>query len=263
MRVVVCLKHVPDTSEPKKFNPATSTLVREGVQSAINPMDEYALEIALLAKDEADLEVVLLCLGPESARDTIKKGLAKGADRAVLVTDPACAGSDVLGTSRALAAAIKKIGDVDLVLCGIRSSDGDTYQVGPALAERLGLPQLTFGRAAKINQGEKWIQVEREVEGGIEVTRAQLPALATIGKCSFEPRLPSFKGIMAANKKELLVWSAADLALSADQVGAPGSSTTVVKVAEPEARPASKMLTGSPAEVARQLVSDLKAHKFI
>lgn len=264
MRVVVCVKHVPDTNEPKRYAPETKTLVREGVQSIINPMDDYALEQVLQWKDaQSDLEVVVLTMGPESAKDTIKKALAKGADRAVLVSDPALAGSDYAVTARVLAAAIAKIGEVDLVMAGVRSSDSDTWMTGPAIAEHLGWPQLTYGKSGQLNALERWVQIDREIEGGLEIVRASLPALVTIGKIGTEPRLPSFKGIMAANKKEITTWSIAELGLTSDQVGHAGSKTRVVAILDPEPRPASQTLTGGAADVSQQLVRFLQSEKLI
>ena len=264
MRVVVCLKHVPDTNEPKRFDPTTRTLVREGLQSIINPMDDYALEQVLQWKDsQPDLEVVTVTVGPEAARDTIKKALAKGADRAVLVTDPRLAGSDYLGVARALAAAIQQIGEVDLLVAGVRSSDSDTYQTAPSTAELLGWPQVTLGKQATLQAEERTVVVERDVEGAVEVVSSSLPALVTIGKISTEPRLPSFKGILAANKKELKALTLDDLGLTEDQVGLVGAKTRVVAILDPEPRPASVTLTGAAGEVSRKLVDYLHGEKLV
>lgn len=259
MRVVVCVKHVPDTNEPRRLE-ADLTLARAGVQSAINPMDEYALEIALKWKDaDPAIEIVVLTMGPEDAKGTIKKCLAKGADRAVLVSDAGLEGSDALATARVLAAAIGKIGGADAVLCGIRSSDGDCYLVGPALAELLDLPQITSAKDAQLVDGR--ISVQREAEGAIEVVRASLPALVSVTKASFEPRLASFKGITAANKKEILVWSVSDLGV--DKVGFASATVKVTSVKEPPARPQSQVFSGPPQEVARKLVDYLQTQKLI
>ncbi|MEB3186027.1 MAG: electron transfer flavoprotein subunit beta/FixA family protein [bacterium] len=264
MRVVVCLKHVPDTNEPKRYDPETRTLVREGLQSIINPMDDYALEQVLQWKDSnPDLEIVTVTVGPEAARDTIKKALAKGADRAVLVTDSRLAGSDYLGVARALAAAIQQIGEVDVLVAGVRSSDSDTYQTAPATAELLGWPQVTLGKQASLQTEDRTVVVERDVEGAVEVLTVGMPALVTIGKIATEPRLPSFKGIMAANKKELKALSLDDLGLAADQVGAAGACTRVVSILDPEPRPAAMTLTGAAGEVSRKLVEYLHGEKLV
>lgn len=263
MRVVVCVKHVPDTNEPKRFE-ADLTLLRAGVQSVINPMDEYALEVALKWKDaDPTLELVVLTMGPEDAKGTIKKCLAKGADRAVLVSDAALEGSDTLGTAKALAAAIKKIGDVDAVLCGTRSSDGDCTLVGPAVAELLDLPQISFCKDGQLNQAERFVQMQREADGAIEVVRAKLPVLLTVAKALYEPRLASFKGITAAAKKELLVWTLADLGVAASEVGLGGTTVKLQSYKEPPARPQSQVVTGSAADLARKMVSYLHEMKLI
>ncbi|MBI6546864.1 MAG: electron transfer flavoprotein subunit beta/FixA family protein [Cyanobacteria bacterium NC_groundwater_1444_Ag_S-0.65um_54_12] len=263
MKIVVCVKYVPDTNEPKRLK-SDLALQRNGVQSVINPMDEYALEIALKWKDaDPALEVVTLTMGPEEAKGVIKKCLAKGADRAVLLQDPALGGSDALSTSRTLAAAIAKIGKVDAVLCGIRSSDGDCNVVGPAIAELLDWPQLTYCKEAQLDQAARYVQVQREADGALEIVRAALPVLLTVTKCAFEPRLATFKGITAANKKELLVWSLADLNLSANQVGWEGATVKVMSFSEPPPRPAGQVLSGSPAEVARKMVEYLHTLKLV
>ena len=259
MRVVVCVKHVPDTNEARRLE-TDLTLQRTGTQSAVNPMDEYALEVALKWKDaDPSIETVVLTMGPEDARGSIKKCLAKGADRAVLVNDPALEGSDALATARVLAAAITKVGSVDAVLCGIRSTDGDCNLVGPALAELLDLPQITFAKDAQVSGNQ--VQAQREAEGAIEVVRATLPALVAMTKAAFEPRLASFKGITAANKKEILLWSAADIGIR--EAGWAHATVKVTAVQEPPARPQSQVLSGPATEVARQLVDYLHAQKLI
>ena len=227
-------------------------------------MDEYALEVALKLKDaDPGLELVLLTMGPEDARGTIKKCLAKGADRAVLVSDTAVGGSDTLGTAKVLAAAIKKIGDVDVVLCGIRSSDGDCTLVGPAVAELLDLPQITFCKDGQLNQTDRFVQMQREGDGAIEVVRAKLPVLVAVAKALYEPRLASFKGITAAAKKEVLTWNLADLGVEGSEVGLGGTTVKLQAYNEPPARPQSQVVTGSAADLARKLVSYLHEMKLV
>lgn len=263
MRVVVCVKHVPDTNEPKRFE-ADLTLQRAGVQSVINPMDEYALEVALKWKDaDPSLELVVLTMGPEDAKGTIKKCLAKGADRAVLVCDAAVEGSDALATAKVLAAAIKKIGDVDAVLCGIRSSDGDCSLVGSAVAELLDLPQITSCKDGQLNSGERFVQMQREADGAIEVVRAKLPVLAAVTKALYEPRLASFKGITAAAKKEMLTWSLADVGVAAAEVGLGGTTVKLQAYKEPPARPQSQVVTGSAADLAKKMATYLHEMKLV
>ncbi|MBM3258356.1 MAG: electron transfer flavoprotein subunit beta/FixA family protein [Candidatus Sericytochromatia bacterium] len=258
MRVVVCVKVVPDTTEPKRLGDQHA-LVRSGVQGAVNPMDDYALEVALKWKDaQPDLDVVVLTMGPDDARAIIKKCLAKGADRAVLVSDAALAGTDAIGTARVLAAAIRKIGDVDAVLCGVRSSDGESAVVGPAVAELLDLPQLTTCKEADLDASARTVTANREVDGALEVARAGLPALLTVTKASFEPRLANFKGIQAANKKEILGWTTADLGIAP-----PARQVLVTAAGEPPQRPASQVLTGTAAEVAQKLAQYLTEQKLV
>ncbi|MEB3236196.1 MAG: electron transfer flavoprotein subunit beta/FixA family protein [Candidatus Sericytochromatia bacterium] len=258
MRVVVCVKVVPDTTEPKRLGDQ-NLLVRTGVQGAINPMDDYALEVALKWKDaQPELEVVVLTMGPEDTRAIIKKSLAKGADRAVLVSDAALAGTDAIGTAQVLAAAIRKIGEVDAVLCGVRSSDGESAVVGPAIAELLDMPQLTTCKEAELDGTARHVTATREADGALEVARASLPALLTVTKASFEPRLANFKGIQAANKKEIVGWTAGDLGIAP-----PTRKILVTAAGEPPQRPASQVLTGSASEVAQKLAQYLTEQKLV
>jgi electron transfer flavoprotein beta subunit len=261
--VTVCVLDNPDTNEPKRLEPDL-TLVRAGVQSVISPMDEYALEVALKWKDaDPALELVIVTMGPEDARGTIKKCLAKGADRAVLVADAALEGSDALATARTLAAAIRKVGDVDIVLCGIRSSDGESFLVAPAIAELLDLPQITFCKDGQLDATARTVRMQREAEGAIEIVRAKLPCLLAVTKAYYEPRLASFKGITAAAKKEILIWTLSDLGLAADQVGLAGATVKVQAVKEPPPRPQSQVVTGQAPELARRLVAFLHESKLV
>ncbi len=259
LRIVVCVKQVPETTESAKINPETGTLMREGVASITNPFDMYALEEALRIKEkqEGDHEVVALSMGPPQAQEMLKEALALGCDRAVLLSDRAFAGADTLATAYTLARAIETLGGCDLVLCGKQAVDGDTAQVGPGVAEELDIPHATYVRKIA-SLSPQAIEVERLVEGGIEQVEMTMPALLTVVKEINEPRLPSLRGIMKAKRMEVTVWDAAELAVDAERVGLAGSPTEVVKVFTPQLEKDTQILEGSPDEQAKQLIHGLR-----
>ena len=192
MKIVVCVKQVPDTTEVK-INPETNTLIREGVASILNPFDMYAVEEAIRLKERLGATVTILSMGPPQVAEALREAIAMGADEAVLISDRAFAGSDTLATAYALLKGIEKIGDVKLIICGKQAIDGDTAQVGPEIAENMGIPHLTYVK--KINEiSEDQITLERMNEDGFERLEMPLPALITVVKEINEPRLPSIKG---------------------------------------------------------------------
>ena len=231
MNIVVCVKYVPDTQGDRSFK-ADHTTDREAVDGLLSELDEYAVEEALTLVEAGEGEVTVLTMGPEDAVDAIKKSLQMGADKGVLITDEAIAGSDAVATSLVLAEAIKKIGQVDLVLTGLASTDGSMSVVPAMLAERLGLPQVTF--ASELTVDGSQVTILRHNEAHSETVQASLPAVISVTDQINEPRYPSFKGIMAAKKKPVETWSLADLGVDASQVGLDASWTTVEST---EARP--------------------------
>ncbi|MCM0759503.1 electron transfer flavoprotein subunit beta/FixA family protein [Sporomusa sphaeroides DSM 2875] len=211
MEIIVCVKQVPDTTEVK-IDPVTNTLIRQGVPSIINPFDKNAVEAALQLKETYGGKITVLSMGPPQAREALKECLAMGADAAILVSDRAFGGSDTLATSYTLAAAIKKIGAYDLILFGKQAIDGDTAQVGPETAEHLDIAQVTY--ASKIGVSGNLATIEREHEEGYEIIEVRLPAVVTVIKTlNYEPRYPSVKGTMKANRTEITVWTATDLSV--------------------------------------------------
>ena len=201
MRIVVCVKQVPDIErlDHMSTDPETGTIQREGLPSILNPVDEYAVEQALLLKDRLGAEVVVITMGPPQADEALIHCLAMGADQAYLVCDRALAGSDTLATSYALAGAIASLGGCDLVLCGLQAIDGDTAQVGPMLAEKLALPQVTCVSGLTV-EGKKAVAI-RELEDGTETVQVKLPLLATMVKAGPLPRIPTFAGLSDALKQ--------------------------------------------------------------
>lgn len=235
MKVVVCLKHVPDPREPWRFEPEGHSLMRDSAEGLLNPLDDHALEAVLRWRDAGRVvDCWALTMGPDSARDTLKRALAKGADHAVWLQDPALAGSDLLATSRALAAAIERIEDVTLVLLGDNSLDAGCGALAPMVAERLGWPSLRG--ATSLEAGPEGVIIETMGPEGPERWQSLLPAVVSVAGLSGEPRLPTFTGIMGTSKKELAVWSVEALGLDPEAVGHAGSGTRVVALSP--ARPA-------------------------
>jgi len=263
VKIVVCIKQVPETTEVK-INPQTNTLMREGVASITNPFDEFALEEALLTKEKHGGEVHVLSMGPPQAIEVLKNALALGADKVYLLSDAAFAGADTLATAYTLAKTIEKIGGVDLVICGKQAIDGDTAQVGPGIATRLGIPQLTYvAKVREIDPAKKKIVVERMLENGREVVESSLPAVITVVKDINEPRLPSLLGIKKAAKATIPTWTAKEVGVDENRVGLKGSPTWVWKIFSPEARGGGEVLKGELTEVVPLLVNKLMDLKLI
>ena len=234
MKIMVCIKQVPDTTEVK-IDPKTNTLVRQGVPSIVNPFDKNAIEAGLRLKEKYGGRVTVVSMGPPQANDALKECLAMGADDAVLVSDRAFGGADTLATSYTLAATIRALGHFDVILCGKQAIDGDTAQVGPEMAEHLGITQLTY--VAKIDIQGDTVQVYREHEEGYEVVEARLPVLLSVVKSINVPRYPTVKGIMkAVHKDKIRVLSAKDLEVDMDRLGLKGSATQVRQIFTPPQR---------------------------
>lgn len=230
MKIAVCVKEVPDAAVHKRIDPSTKRLERSG-EGALNQFDTQAVEEALKVKEaQGDGEVVLVSLGPAGALDSLRKALAMGADRAVLVTDEVAAGSDLVATSRALAAVLEREG-ADLVLFGQQSSDSDGAVLWAAVAERLRRPVISQVAALTLAEGK--VRGKRQTEFGYDVIEAPLPAVVAVSDAINEPRYPSLKGIMGAKKKPQETVSAADLGLDAGNLGEEGSGTTVLALGDP------------------------------
>jgi electron transfer flavoprotein beta subunit len=260
MEIVVCVKQVPDTTEVK-IDPVTNTLVRQGVPSIVNPFDKFALEIALQLKEKHGGKVTVISMGPPQAKDALKECLAMGADQAVLLSDRAFGGADTLATSYTLAAAVRKLGQVDLILCGKQAIDGDTAQVGPEMAEHLGMTQVTYAASLEID-GDN-LKVQREQDEGYDVIATKLPAVVTIIKTLVEPRYPTVKGTMRANRAEIPVWAAADLDVDPDAIGLNGSPTKVKRIFTPQRQVHGQIIEGEPKEAAASLFEKLREAKIV
>ena len=238
MLIVACIKQVPDTTQVK-IDPVTNTLVREGIPFIMNPYDTHALEAALQLKDRFGCKVAVLSMGPPNAEATLRKALAAGVDRAILLSDRCFGGADTLATSNVLAAAIKKLNDevepVGLVLCGKQTIDGDTAQVGPGIAVRLGYQQLTLvDKVEELDLGSKRLVVSRKLEGRHERVQSPLPALLTVVREINRPRYPTVPMRLAAVDATVEVWDNQVLQLETGSVGLKGSPTWVSKIFSPE-----------------------------
>jgi electron transfer flavoprotein beta subunit len=256
MRIVVCIKQVPDTSEVR-IDADRGTLIRTGVPSVLNPLDAHAIEGAVQLGEQAGGEVTALCMGPPQAEAAVREAVARGCDRGVLLTDRAFSGADTWSTSYTLACAVRKLSGVDVVLCGKQAVDGDTAQVGPELAAFLDWPQATYVRTITTEAGRPWLLVERLTDYGNETLRLELPAVLTVLKDLNVPRLPSLVGQMQARRCDLTRWTAADLEGDAKMFGLSGSPTRVVRVFTPPPRGKCTLFQGplekSVAELAAAL----------
>ena len=261
MEIVVCVKQVPDTTEVK-IDPVTNTLIRQGVPSIVNPFDKNAVEAALQLKEKHGGKITVISMGPPQAKDALKECLAMGADKAILISDRAFGGSDTLATSYTLAAAIRKLGVYDIILCGKQAIDGDTAQVGPEIAEHLGISQITY--ANKIDVDGDTARVEREHEDGYEIIEVKLPLLLSVVKSINEPRYPTVKGTMKANRAEIAVWAAADLIVDEQKLGLKGSPTQVRKIFTPPRRTEGLLIQKDTArEAVAELIQKLSNAKIV
>lgn len=260
MEIIVCIKQVPDTTEIR-IDPETNTLIRDGVPSIINPFDENAIEEALLLKEKHGGRVTVMTMGPPQAEAALRDSLAMGVDDVILISDRKFAGADTWATSYTLAKAIEKIGNYDIILFGKQAIDGDTAQVGPGVGEWLNIPQVAYIR--KIEVKDNIAKVERMMEDGYEIVEIKLPALFTVLKEMNEPRYPSLKGKLMAKKKEIPVWTAADIKAEDDKIGLDSSPTKVVRTFTPTPRDRGEIFDGEPADSASELVKRFQEMKLL
>jgi electron transfer flavoprotein beta subunit len=256
VKIAVCIKQVPDTEAEIKWDIPKGALKRDGMDPITNPFDEFALEEALLTREKCDGEIVAITMGPEKASDVLRNALALTVNEVHRCTDDAFAGSDTFASASVLAAALRKIGGVDIVFCGKQSTDGSTGAVGAEVAALLGWSPLTsVSKVRQIDAANKKIVVERAIEGGIEVIEAKLPAVLSVIKGINEPRLPSLMGIRKAAKAQIPQWNADDLGVDKGKVGAAGASTKVIEIAVAPPRGAGEILKGEIEEMAN-IVTD-------
>ncbi|MCG5235225.1 electron transfer flavoprotein subunit beta/FixA family protein [Xanthobacter oligotrophicus] len=268
MHIVVCIKQVPDSAQIR-VHPVTNTIMRQGVPTIINPYDLFALEEAMRLRDKFGGEVTVLTMGPPSAEDSLRKALTYGADRAVLLTDRFFAGSDTLATSFALATAITKIGETygvpDLVFTGKQTIDGDTAQVGPGIAKRLGLIQVTYvAKVADFDPAGRTITLERRAEGGTQVLKSKLPCLVAMLEATNEIRRGSMENALRAARADVVKWSAKDAGVQdMSKCGLKGSPTIVKRVFAPSARAEKAKFIEAPegGNLAEALIAEVFARQ--
>lgn len=254
MNSIVCIKQVPDTTEIK-IDPETNTLIREGVESIINPFDLYAIEEAVRLKEAYGGKVTAISMGPPQVEKALREAVALGVDEIILLSDRKFAGADSWATSHALSTAIRKVGEFDLIFFGQQAIDGDTGQVGPGVAAFLDLPQVCFVK--KVEKAEDGsIKAERLMEDGYDVLTMKTPGVVSVVKDINTPRLPSLRGKRAAKKAELTVWNADDLELDEKEIGLNGSPTQVVKIFSPHHDKEVEKLEDLDPEAAAQKIFD-------
>ena len=261
MKILVCVKQVPDTNEVK-IDPVKGTLIRDGVPSILNPDDANALEAALAIKDEKpDTVIAVITMGPPQATYMLRECLAMGADEAYLLSDRAFGGADTCATSTTLAAGIRKVGDVDVIFAGRQAIDGDTAQVGPQVAQRLGLPVVTYVQDIRLEEGKAIVQ--RQMEDGYEVIEVKTPCVLTAVKELNDPRYMSVGGIIGAYTKEITVWNHVDVNLDPDDCGLNASPTQVFRSFTPPPKGKGEMLKGNVPEMASDLIGKLKEKHYL
>jgi len=251
VHILVCVKQVPDTTDVR-IDPETGALVREGVPSILNPYCAHACEEAVRLKERLDAQVTVICMGPPQAAEAVRDCIAIGADRGVLVSDRAFAVADTWATSYTLALAVRRAekewGPAQLILCGKQAIDGDTAQVGPGIARRLGIPQITYAlRTASLDLQARTVDVDRRLEKGIETVTTSLPCLLTCVEEMNEIRYASLPNLIRSLRYEPLVWGPADLEADAERCGLKGSATAVAKVFAPPEREPGEMVEGETA----------------
>lgn len=261
MKIFICIKQVPDLNTTiSKLDPTTKRLVRNGVSLVLDPGDESTIAAAIKLRDAlGNSELVALSMGPASAQEAMRRALAMGADRAILVTDPALAGSDAIGTARILAAVLNKEG-AELIFCSTESTDGYTGMVPGAIAEFLGIPQLTFAREIKV-EGQKAV-IKRVIPSGYQMVESTLPAVVTIASGSFDAIYPTMKGIMGAKKKPFSQLSLADLGIDPTLVGETGARERVLMIGTAEARAAGQIIKDD-GNAARQIADFLQRYQLL
>src|SRR6266699_5177457 len=260
MKMYVCIKQIPDPNTVvSKLDPNTKRLVRSGVSLVLDPGDETTISAAIKLRDTiGNSEVTVVSMGPTSAQEAMRRALAMGADGAILVTDPALAGSDAISTARVLAAVLKKEG-AELIFCSTESTDGYTGMVPGAIAEFLGIPQLTFAREIKV-EGQKAI-IKRVIPTGYKTVESPLPAVVTIASGSFDAIYPTMKGIMGARKKPFSQLKIADLGLDASQVGDAGAHERVLSIGKAKARAAGQIIKDD-GNAAQQIADFLQRYQL-
>lgn len=262
MNIAVCIKQVPGTNKVE-VDSKTGVLKRDGVDSKMNPYDLFALETALRIKENTGASVKVISMGPPQAAEIIREAFMMGADDGILLSDRNFAGADVLATSFALSQGIKKLGELDLIICGKQTTDGDTAQVGPEMAEFLGIPHVAnVGKLIELKKDS--LRVEVDMAEFVQIVELELPCLITVDKDIYQPRLPSFKRKLAIKDREVRIWSMKELDDNDEmKYGLKGSPTKVERIFPPESNANRELWRDTGEELVNRLESKLKALKFI
>jgi len=261
LNIVVCIKQVPETTDVQ-FDEETGRLKREGVAAIINPFDEYAIEEALRLKEKHGGVVKVITMGPPWAADALRDAIAMGADEGWLATDRVFGGADTWATSLTLAKCIEKMGPYDLIICGLKTTDGDTGQTGPEMAEHLGIPHVCYVSEIKELKSRK-VTLRRNLDEGVETLEAKLPLLLSVGKDINQPRLATLRGRLKAKKAEIREITNKDLSLDPKTIGLDGSYTRVVKIFEPTVHEAGEVVEGTVEELVEAIYKKLQECKVI
>lgn len=262
MEILVCIKQVPGTSKVE-VDEKTGVLKRDGIDSKMNPYDLYALETALKIKEEVGGKVTVISMGPPQAKSVIKEAYMMGADEGVLLSDRKFAGADVLATSYTISQGIKKAGNFDLILCGKQTTDGDTAQVGPEMAEYLNIPHVANVRKL-IEVKEKSVVIEMDMPNTLEIADVKFPCLLTVEKDIFEPRLPSYKKKIETKDREIRVYGLNDFEdKNENMYGLNGSPTQVERIFPPAVNSDKEMWNGNNEDLANKVFGKLKEMKFL
>ena len=260
-KIIVCVKQVPGQTDAM-MDYEKGTLIRDGIIAEVNPFDMYAIEEAIRLKERYGGEIEVISMGPPQSETSLKEALAMGCDNAILLTDKKFAGADTLATAYTLASGIRKIDTYDLIICGLKTTDGDTGQVGPSLAEELGIPFIGYIRKI-LNFEEKSICLERSLDDYYEIVKSKLPVVITVTKEANEPRYPSFKRQRMAKEASILIWGSEDLDSDMKKFGTEGSPTNVIKIFPPPSRRKGELIKDKPNNQAKIILEKLKEKKLI
>lgn len=265
MRIIVPIKQVPETSNVK-MDPVTGTMIRTGLEAIINPLDLYAIETAIRLKEQLGGNITIMSMGPQQAQKAIREAIAMGCDDGVLLSDKAFSGADTWATANTLTLGVQKLGGADLILCGERATDGDTGQVGPAMAAMLKLPLITYVNRIELAP-DGVLRVSRLVEGGREILTVHPPVLLTVVKEIAVPRLPTLRGIQRSKTATLQTWGPEDVSAKLDEIGLKGSPTRVVSIQRPQVSRKAEMLVVKEAsevdKAAKLIVEFLKQRNIL
>jgi electron transfer flavoprotein beta subunit len=261
LTIVVCIKQVPETTEVE-FDEDTGRLQREGIDSIVNPFDEYALEEGLRLKERFGGLVKVISMGPPQVESTLREAIALGCDEAWLATDKVFAGADTWATSLTLSHCVKKLGAFDVIICGLKTTDGDTGQVSPELAENLGVPHVCYvNKILEISEGR--IKLTRMLDDGVETLEATLPIVISVSKDINQPRLATLRGRLSARKAEIKLLTSNDIDVEPTQLGLDGSPTRVINIFSPTPLAEGEMVQGTPEDLAQRIFEKLVECKVI